>query len=234
MSAGSPDERDPAERALALAEQRADVRGQEARVVERPLEAAELGLGAQAVAVVEHLGALVEEAHHAAAVHRHRLARPADELLRIGAGHLGGRLGREVGRHVAERVVGAGLVGDDVGREVHREQLRHEHGGVADQADRQRTLRVACLDAASDGVLDRVGDLVEVAVLDAPLGTPGVDLDAQCDATGHRDGERLRPAHAAEAGGERDRAGERAAEAVLRPISAKHSYVPCRIPWVPM
>ena len=57
MSAGSPESADPAERALALAEQRADVGGHEARVVEGALEAAELRLGAQAVAVVEHLGA---------------------------------------------------------------------------------------------------------------------------------------------------------------------------------
>ena len=50
-------QRHPAERALALAEQRPDVGGQEARVVEGPVEAAEPRLGAQAVAVVEHLGA---------------------------------------------------------------------------------------------------------------------------------------------------------------------------------
>ena len=41
----------------------------------------------------------------------------------------------------------------------------------------------------------------------------GVDLDAQRDAVVHRDRQRLRAAHPAEAGGERDRAGERAAEA---------------------
>ena len=41
----------------------------------------------------------------------------------------------------------------------------------------------------------------------------GVDLDAERDAAVHRDRQRLRAAHAAEARGERDRAGERAAEA---------------------
>ena len=50
-------QRDPAERALALAEQRPDVGGHEAGVGERALEAAEPRLRAQAVAVVEDLGA---------------------------------------------------------------------------------------------------------------------------------------------------------------------------------
>ena len=76
---------DPTEGALAFAEQRADVRRQEARVVERPVEPAELGFGAEAVAVVEHLGALVEEAHHRPAVGGHALAAAPDQLLRIGA-----------------------------------------------------------------------------------------------------------------------------------------------------
>src|SRR6266513_83929 len=44
----------------------------------------------------------------------------------------------------------------------------------------------------------------------------GIDLDADRDATveGHR--ERLRSAHPAETGGERDRAGKRAVEALAR------------------
>jgi hypothetical protein len=83
-------------------------------------------------------------------------------------------------------------------------------------------LRVAGGDAAGDRVVDRVGDLVEVAVLDAPLRAPRVDLDAQRHATVHRDRERLRAAHAAEAGGERDRAGELPPN-LRRAISAKHS-----------
>ncbi len=52
----------PAEGTLALAEQRSDVGRQEAGVVEGPVEPAEPGLGAQRVAVVEHLAAPVEEA----------------------------------------------------------------------------------------------------------------------------------------------------------------------------
>ena len=69
--------------------------------------------------------------------------------------------------------------------------------------------------AAGHGVLDRVGLLVEVAVLDAP-GDPGlVDVDADRDAVVHGHRERLRAAHAAEPGGQGDGAGEGAAEALV-------------------
>ena len=74
-------QRDPSERSLALAEQRTDVRREEARIVEGPVEPTERGLGPQAVAVVEHLGAGVEEADHRFAVCGHGLARPAHVLV---------------------------------------------------------------------------------------------------------------------------------------------------------
>ena len=61
-----------------------------------------------------------------------------------------------------------GLVGDDVDRRLHLEQLRHQLGRVAEHADRERAALVAGRDGARDGVLERVGLLVEVAVLDAP------------------------------------------------------------------
>ncbi len=67
--------------------------------------------------------------------------------------------------------------------------------------------------AAGDGVVEAVGQLVEVAGLEAPLDAGAVDVDAQRDAVVHRDRQRLGAAHPAEAGGQRDRAGERAAEA---------------------
>ena len=62
------------------------------------------------------------------------------------------------------------------------------------------------LQAASDGVVERVGDLVEVARLQAALDPVRVDLDAQRHAAVHRHRQRLGAAHAAESGGERDRA----------------------------
>ena len=83
---GVAGERDPAERALALAEERADVGGHEAGELPRPRVAAELGLGADRVAVVEDLGARVHEAHHRLDVARHRLAGAVGEALRVALG----------------------------------------------------------------------------------------------------------------------------------------------------
>ena len=64
--------------------------------------------------------------------------------------------------------------------------------------------------------VERVGLDVEVAVLDPPVDPRLVALDADHDAVVHGDGERLGAAHAAEPGGQRDRAGQRAAEPTCR------------------
>ena len=68
---------------------------------------------------------------------------------------------------------------------------------------------------AGERVVEVVGDLVEVAVVEPALRPPGVDLDAQRDAAVAGDGERLGAAHAAETAGQRDGAGEGAAEVLV-------------------
>ena len=85
-------ERGPAERPLALAEERPDVRGDEAGEGERPIEAALAGLVANRVAVVEYFGALVHEADHGCHVRRHGLLRAAGELFGFLLGVLARRL----------------------------------------------------------------------------------------------------------------------------------------------
>jgi hypothetical protein len=96
------------------------------------------------------------------------------------------------------------------------EQLREDVGGVAEQADRQRLPPVVAGDGPADRVVDAGGLLVQVAALD-PAGDPGlVALDADDHAAVHGHGQRLRPAHAAEPAGQRDRAGQGAAEALGR------------------
>jgi hypothetical protein len=112
--------------------------------------------------------------------------------------------------------VRAGLVGDDVGREVHLQQLRNQICGVADQAHRERAAFVAGTDAASDGIFQRVGDLVEVTVLVAPLHSPCLHVDAERNALVHRDRQRLGAAHTAETSREGDGATQRAIALSLR------------------
>ena len=110
MSAGSPDSATPAERALALAEQRTDVGREEAGVVERPVEATQLGLGPKTVAVVEHLGAGVHEPDHRRTVRSHRFARATNQLSRIICAQTIDGLGRHVMGNVRKRIVGARLI----------------------------------------------------------------------------------------------------------------------------
>ena len=68
--------------------------------------------------------------------------------------------------------------------------------------------------AAGDRVVEVVGHLVEVAVLDAAVQARRVDVDDQADAVVQRHRERLRAAHAAAAAGDGERAGQGPAEAL--------------------
>ena len=146
----------------------------------------------------------------------HRLAGSSGEPLRVLGPQRGHVLERDALRQVAEGIVGRGLVGDDVDGRAAGEQAREHVGGVAEQADGQGLALVPGGDGPADRVVDVVGLLVEVAVLDPP-GDPGlVALDADGHAAVHGDGQRLRAAHAAEPGGQRDRPGQRAAEALGR------------------
>jgi hypothetical protein len=205
-------QRDPAEGPLALAEERADVGGHEARIGERALEPAEARLGAQAVAVVEDLGARVEEPHHGGAVRGHRGARVPDVLVGRAAAQRLGLVACQAVRDVAvERIVGARLVGDDVGVEARGQQGGQDLGGVGAEPDAERAAIGPGGTAARDGVLEVVGHDVEVPCLHAPADVLGVDLHAERRPAVHRHGEGLRASHAAEAGGQGDRPGERAA-----------------------
>ena len=112
--------------------------------------------------------------------------------------------------------MGRGLVGHDVDGGAHREQGRNHLGGVAEHPDRQRAAGVARRDRAADRVVDAVGGLVEVAVLDPAVDPGRIAVHAERHAAVHRHRERLRAAHAAQSRGQRDRPGQRAAEPLGR------------------
>ena len=88
------------------------------------------------------------------------------------------------------------------------QQLGEDLGGVAEQADRQRPLGVARLDRQREGVVDVGGLDVEVAVVDAAVDAGLVAVHADRHALVHRHRQRLRAAHAADACGEGDGAGQ--------------------------
>ena len=110
-----------------------------------------------------------------------------------------------------------GLVGHDVDLDAAAQQLGQH---ARPRCRRRRPTAPAASRLASrhrrDGVVEVVGDDVEVAVLDPPAQTSRVDVDDEAHAAVERHRERLRAAHAAAAAGQRERAGEGAAEALGR------------------
>ena len=242
-------ERHPAERAKALAEQRTDVGRDEAGEFERPVVAALAGLIADGVAVVEDLGAGVLEFHHRLDVAGHGGLGLLGEPFRISLG-LGVPFGhRDALGQVGQRIVGGGLVGDDVKVSSpawwRRRSLREHLGGVAHVPDGPAAALVLGGQDLGDGGVEIGFDLVQVA-LAGPAAQPGlVDVDNQAGAVVQGDGQRLGAAHAAAAAGQGQGAGERALggpsaaapvtlAAASCPTAANVSYVPCRMPCVPM
>ena len=144
----------------------------------------------------------------------HRLLGALGELLGLLVGVLACLIDLEALGHVVERIMGGCLIGDDVDGNAAAQQLRQHGRGIADHADRESLAVMLRLEDAIDGIVEIVGDLVEVAGLDAALQARAVDVDHEADALVHRDGQWLGTAHTAAPGGDREGAGERAAEAL--------------------
>ena len=108
--------------------------------------------------------------------------------------------------------MGRGLVGHDVDSDAAPKQLGHHLGGVPDQPHAPAaTLLLGGQRLGHRGV-KVVGVLVEVPVLDPPREPGLVHIDDQAGTLVQGDRQRLRAAHAATAGGQGERAGQRAAE----------------------
>ena len=115
--------------------------------------------------------------------------------------------------HVAvQRVVRRGLIGDDVGRHAARTSSGRTSAALPSRRDRARAaLALPALDPLERRRRGR-RLLVDVAGREPALDPLRIDFDDQRDAAVHRDRERLRAAHAAEAGGHDQPAAQVAAE----------------------
>ena len=209
-------DREPAERADALAEERTDVALREHAHLEGVLDAQQLGARPQAVAVLEDLRPAPLELEHRADVVDQRGVGAADQLLAVARAQLVA-LGRgHAARHVAADRIDRRLVGDDVGRDAALEQGVQHVGDVGDEPDRDRLAPLLGAEHERERALEVVAAVLQVALAQAPLDPLGIDLDDERRRARQHAGQRLRAAHAAEAGGQHEPALQRAAE-VLAP-----------------
>ena len=165
-------ERDPAERPLPFAEQRADVRGHESGERERVRHAFVLRHLADVVAVVERRHALAVERQHRLDVHRGRAlgrAREVRVLRRIGLRGAPALDRPTRGQVSVDEVVRGRLVGHHVGTHAALHELGNDLGRVAEEAYRTRLARGARATDAHERVVEVAGLLVEVARREAHL-----------------------------------------------------------------
>ena len=95
-----------------------------------------------------------------------------------------------------------GLIGDDVGPHAAPHQLGEDLGGIAEQADRHRLpLSRGALDDRQR-LVEAAGLQVEIARAQPHLDRDGLAFDREQRGARHGRRERLRAAHAAEAGGQ--------------------------------
>ena len=114
-----------------------------------------------------------------------------------------------------------GLVGHDVRRHAAPRQLGQHVGRVAFERDGSRHARLLPLLDALERVVEVRRPLVDVTRRQAALDAGRIDFDDERDPAVHRHGERLRAAHATEAGGHDEPAAQRAAEVASRQLGER-------------
>ncbi len=104
-----------------------------------------------------------------------------------------------------------GLVRHRVGPDAAPDELGQDLRRIAQHADRERRARAARVFNEGKPVVERFGRHVEIAGPEPRLDPAGPAFDREAGGTGHGRGQRLRPAHAAQPGGEDPAPGEIAA-----------------------
>ena len=142
----------------------------------------------------------------------------AQVVVRVAPSELGGLLHAQPRGHVAvQRVVRGRLVGDEVEGLSAPRELRHDFRRIPEEADRQSAALRRRSPHPRQRLVKRSRRLVQVARLETPLDARRIDLDAEASRTGHRGGERLRAAHAAQASGQNRPSREVGGAEVLLP-----------------
>ncbi|OIQ70673.1 hypothetical protein GALL_477130 [mine drainage metagenome] len=139
----------------------------------------------------------------------HRDPRGLFHLARILVAHGGPALkAPALGQVAVDRVVCRCLVGEQVRSHAAGEQLGQQLGGVAQQADRHRLLRLAGATDDLQGLVERPRLTVQITSAQPHLDPRLLALDSQAGGPGHHRRERLGSAHAAKSRGQQPLAGE--------------------------
>src|SRR5207248_2624443 len=104
------------------------------------------------------------------------------------------------------------LIGQHVGGDAAFDQGRQQLGDVGDDSDRQRLAFRLGIQREGNRLVDVVRHAVEIAGVQPAFEANRVDVGAEKGGAVHGGGQRLCPAHAAEAAGDDDPALEAAAE----------------------
>ena len=142
--------------------------------------------------------------------------RAFDVLLRIARPKRERFIERHVVRHIAiEGIVRARLIRQNVGNEIAAHQFRQDVGAIADEAYRDGLFVLERVVEKTEGVVERMRDLIAVTALEPFLDPRRIDIDAEKTSAVHRGGERLGATHSAHAAGHDEFAGKAAAEMFL-------------------
>src|SRR4029453_18744319 len=163
-------QRRPSEGPHSAAEERSDIGRNEARVCERVLYARLIGLTTEVVAIIENVAPCPDELEQPLDVQRDRGPRPPQVLLGIAGAERRSRIDVEPLRHVSgQRVVSGGLVGHEVEALATRGELGNDVGGVPEQPDGERPSFAGGSPNTLEGIVERVGGLVQVPGLEPAL-----------------------------------------------------------------
>ena len=184
-----------------MAEQRPDVGGHESRVRECVGRATFLRLGPQVVPIVEDVGAAPAQLQHGAHVLRHGGPCAAHVLLLVARAQLRGLFHGQARRDVpVQGIVRGRLVGEEIGNHPAPHQLGQRLGRVHDHSDGDCFAPIPRLAGPAQRRVQRRRLLVEVALREPAAQALGIHLEPEEHRAGHRGRQRLRAAHAAEAG----------------------------------
>ncbi|OPZ72962.1 MAG: hypothetical protein BWY83_00375 [bacterium ADurb.Bin478] len=212
-----PAERNPTERSLAQTEQRPNEFRHKAGYVERPRHPIGQRFAAKVVAVIEHDGAAGLELQHSLNMANDGLPRHVFISLRISIPQTQRLLIHNAVRHITvENIVRRGLIRHHIGKNAAADDLGQHVRGVAQQADRERSLLRFCFLHQIHGFIQLGAQPIKITGLQPAFDAMTIHLDAQTHRAVHGRCQRLSAAHTAQTSGENKPAVRRAVEIFFR------------------